>query len=482
MQPLFGTDGVRGVANSELTPELAFRIGRYATHVLLKRRPEVAEDSARLKRLHDTGVATVEDQPIRPRVLIAKDTRRSGDMLEAALAAGFCAAGSDVYLAGILPTPGLAVSVAEGMYDVGVMITASHNAAPFNGIKLFDHRGRKLPDEMEDAIEAYVLARRADDLPRPVGNGIGRIVPDDEARRRYLERLRRIMGSDLSGLKLVLDTAHGAATSFAPDLFRSLGATVTEVLGHAPDGDNINDRCGSTHLFGIAEAVPRTGADMGFAFDGDADRVLVVDAEGRPVEGDGLLAILAAWLVDEDELRGGGIAATVMSNMGLDHYCRDLGIRLYRTPVGDRYVRETMDEVGLNLGGEQSGHIILGDYTTTGDGMLTALALCRALRARGETVRDAVSSLPVYPQVLVPAQVPNALKADVMADPTLKAYLQTMEARPEVGRLLVRPSGTEPLIRIMLEGPSETAITETAYAIRDEVLRMAARLGGDTSL
>lgn len=473
MGQLFGTDGVRGVANSELTPELAFKLGRFGAHVLTQQK----QADLGLPARSDSGVAVAGDPVTRSRIVIGKDTRRSCQMLEAALAAGFCSAGADVYLAGVIPTPGVAWLTHKDGYDAGVMISASHNAAQFNGIKFFNYQGFKLPDHTEDDIESYVTGTRGEDLSRPVGAGVGSVFMLDDACRAYLDHLKEELGSDLSGMRLVLDTANGAAAAYAETLFTELGAEVLQVIGAEPDGLNINHRCGSTHMFAVSDAVKEHGADLGLSFDGDADRLLACTAEGEAIDGDVILSIVSRWLQRQKKLKDNTLVATVMSNYGLRKFCKNHGIRLIQTAVGDRYVLEAMRKEGYTLGGEQSGHMILLDHTTTGDGLLSALALTRALKDLGEDLTTAAAAMTVYPQVSIPVTADNKIKHLVLENPDLKTYLHDVERNLPDGRILIRPSGTEPLIRVMIEGSSEAEIAPLATEISKRIKAVVAGLG-----
>jgi phosphoglucosamine mutase len=390
MGRLFGTDGVRGVANRELTPELAFDLGRAGAAVLAG---EVRH---------------------KPRILIGSDTRISCGMLEAALAAGICAAGADAILCGVVPTPAIAYLTCARGCDAGVVISASHNSFEFNGIKFFNSEGYKLPDRVEDEIEA-IIARREPSV-RPEGEQIGRISRYDSAATDYAEHLKQTMGCDLTGLVIAMDCANGAASAIAPGLFRDLGAQVLP-LGVTPDGVNINENCGSTHLGGLSHLVREQACSLGLAFDGDADRMLAVDEYGDPVDGDIIMAIIADDMRDKGNLPADTLVVTVMSNMGLDIAARERGIRLEKTKVGDRYVLESMVAGGYTIGGEQSGHIILTEYATTGDGILSALRLLRALQSRKQSLGEARKIMTVLPQVLKSARIPNEKKEAAMADP-----------------------------------------------------------------
>ncbi len=422
--PLFGTDGVRGVANRDLTPELAMAIGRGL--------------GARL----NPGV----------RVLVGRDTRRSGPMLEAALAAGIASAGVHVALGGVLPTPAVAELVARDDFAAGAVISASHNPFPDNGIKLFGPDGFKLPDAEQAAIE-----RAMDEAgPRPEAEGLGSIETWNEGLDRYMEALVARFPIDLSSLRVVVDCAHGATFVSAPEVLRRLGAQLVEVIGAAPDGVNINVDCGSTHLDALGEAVVRTGADLGLAFDGDGDRVLAVDHGGTPVDGDQILAILALRLRDRGELDGGAVVTTTMTNLGFRTAMRANGIEVRWTDVGDRYVLQEMREGGFVIGGEQSGHLINLRSGPTGDGLAAGLQLLHAVVESGRPLAERAAIVQRSPQKLVSFSVvdknglPDA--ADVWA-----AVAECERELGEAGRVVLRASGTENLIRVMVEAPTEDA-------------------------
>jgi phosphoglucosamine mutase len=442
MGKYFGTDGVRGVANRELTPELAFRIGR-------------AEGNLAAARASG-----------RPKVLIGRDTRISGEMLEAALTAGLLSAGADVYRLGIISTPGVAWLTKTLQADAGIMITASHNPVEDNGIKIFGPDGFKLTDEEEEQIER-LLDEPEDKLPRPVGGGVGRLLDAAEKAEDYLNHLSGTIEGDLQGLKVVLDCAHGAASYLAPRLFRRLGAEVW-VIGAEPDGININDGVGSTHPSRLQEEVKRQRADVGLAFDGDADRLIAVDEEGQIVDGDHIMCILARSLKEQGRLAKNTLVTTVMSNIGLYQAMRELGIATEQTAVGDRYVLERMLEGGFVIGGEQSGHVILLDYNTTGDGMLTALQLVQVIRESGKTLGQLKQVMRKFPQVLHNVRLKRAeAKTAWQQHPAIMEAIGELERRlGDAGRVLVRPSGTEPLLRIMAEGPDEAIL-------RQHILRIA---------
>lgn len=431
MSRLFGTDGVRGVANRDLTPELAYRLARAGAW--------------RLSSSH------------RPTIIVGRDTRLSGEMLEAAMVAGFASMGADVRLVGVTTTPSIAYLTRALGADAGVMISASHNPFPDNGIKFFSGDGFKLPDEVEDKIEEEVRRAR-DELPRPEGTGIGRVRRDEAAVSAYVEHLARTISGSLEGLKLVVDCANGSASLIAPTLLRHLGATVTAI--HAsPDGQNINVACGSTHPASLQRAVVEHGADAGLAYDGDADRVIAVDERGELVDGDQIMAICALRLAEHGQLPGNTIVATVMSNYGLEAALRPAGVRIVRTAVGDRYVLAEMLSGGYRLGGEQSGHIIFLDLNTTGDGLATSLQLLSILKESGGKLSELAAVMEKYPQVL--KNYPAAHKERLQDNAAIRAVIARVEMQlGEEGRVLVRPSGTERLVRVMVEGKRPLAELE----------------------
>ncbi|MBE3590184.1 MAG: phosphoglucosamine mutase [Firmicutes bacterium] len=447
MTRLFGTDGVRGRANAELTPELALALGRAAAEVL--------------------GAG----RSMRPRFVIGRDTRASGPMLEHALVAGLLSAGADVTLLGVLSTPAVAYLTPALAADAGVVISASHNPAEYNGIKLIDARGRKLPDELEDRIEAAMRRDRVQDPP-PSPRAVGGVARDEAAVARYVEHLAASVDVPLGGRRVVLDCGHGAAVRTAPDAFRRLGVAV-EVLNDRPDGWNINDGCGSQHPEGLARAVVERGAFAGFAFDGDADRCIAVDEAGRIIDGDGILAVLALDLKARGRLPGDTVVATVMSNLGLERALARAGIRLLRTRVGDRYVLEGMLASGSRLGGEQSGHVILLDHATTGDGVLTALQLLAVAARRGQPLSQLAAVVERLPQAQRNVPLPSGTK------PAPESYADAVaaaEARLSGrGRVVVRPSGTEPVIRILVEGEDAKEVETTAAFLEEAISRAAAR-------
>ena len=449
MGRLFGTDGVRGLANSELTPELAFKLGFAAGYIL--KRPEG-----------------------RSSIIVGKDSRISGSMLESALMAGICSSGVDVLRTGIVPTPAIAYLARTLDTCAGAVISASHNPAPDNGIKFFNHQGYKLDDSIEDKIEEIVNCDITA-LKRPVGSKLGRIITLRDAEDRYIAFLQSTVRADFSGLRIVIDCANGAAYNIAPRLFRHFGAQVIS-LHDQPDGMNINQDCGSTHPKSLQEMVVRHNADLGLAFDGDADRVIAVDECGNIINGDQIMVVCALALHQQQALDN-MIVVTVMSNLGLKLAFLASGITVYETKVGDRYVLEKMLETGAVLGGEQSGHIIFRKYATTGDGLLTALQLLQVVKETGRKLSDLAGQMCNLPQKLVNIKVHN--KNCWEQNPKIAAVLLKGEkALQGRGRLFVRASGTEPLIRVMAEGPNEgeldKIIEEVAEIIRNELLEETA--------
>jgi phosphoglucosamine mutase len=440
---LFGTDGVRGRANADLTPELALSVARAAAGVLADR-----------------------DGTQRPVAVVGRDPRASGEMLEAAVVAGLASAGAQVLRAGVLPTPAIAHLTAHTGADLGVMISASHNPMPDNGIKLFSRGGHKLPDAVEAAIEQAVTAGEADG-PRPTGAEIGRVSDLTDAGAVYVEHLLSTVERPLSGLTLVVDCAHGAAAVCAPEVYRRAGATV-HVIGGEPDGWNINDGIGSTHLGPLTEAVRAHRADLGIAHDGDADRCLAVTAEGDVVDGDAILAVCALGLHQHGRLTGDTVVATVMSNLGFHHTMRDAGIAVHTTAVGDRYVLEALRAQGLSLGGEQSGHLVFLDHATTGDGLLTGLSLLSRMAETGSSLAELASVVQRLPQVLVNVPVRDRL-AVVESDEVAAAVNHCEAELGDDGRVLLRPSGTEQLVRVMVEAPTQERADAIARRLADVV-------------
>jgi len=441
MARLFGTDGVRGVANRDLTVTLALKLSQAAALVL----GETARNEGR-----------------RPVAVIGRDPRISGEYLSAAVAAGLASSGVDVFDAGVIPTPATAFLTADIAADFGVMISASHNPAPDNGIKFFAAGGHKLPDELEDRIED---AMNLEPLV-PLGAGVGTVKRFADAEDRYLVHLLGAIPNQLDGLKIVIDCAHGAASAISPQAFADTGAKVI-VIGNDPDGLNINAGYGSTHLSALQSAVLEHEADMGFAHDGDADRCLAVDHTGAIVDGDQLMVILALALKAKGELARNTLVATVMSNLGLRLAMQEAGITVIETKVGDRYVLEQIRDGGYTLGGEQSGHIIFSHYATTGDGILTALMTAAEVKRSGKTLQELAAAMTTYPQVLV--NVKNVDKSRVDSDPGLRSIVAEATAElGSTGRVLLRPSGTENLVRVMVEASDEG----TAHSWADRIARV----------
>ena len=444
MGRLFGTDGARGVANTELTCELAMEIGRAAAMVLM------------------------ENTNGRPKVMIGRDTRRSGDMLEAALASGLCSVGADVLILGVIPTPGVAYLVKDYEYDAGVMISASHNPYEYNGIKIFQSTGFKLPDKLEEEIEAIILDRAR--VPEvKVGEEVGRITYAEHAYKDYIEHLLRTTDYRFNGMKVALDCANGSSSATARKLFQYLGCELT-VINENPNGSNINDNCGSTHIEGLQKVVKEEGCDVGFAFDGDADRLIAVDENGEIVDGDKIIALCAMYMKEKGTLSKDTAVVTVMSNMGFFKFAEENRIHCEKTKVGDRYVLENMLENGFNIGGEQSGHVIFLDYATTGDGELTAIQILQALKYTGSKLSELASVMNIYPQVLVNVRVSNMGKVRFAEDMEVKRAIEKAEKElGDTGRVLVRVSGTEPLVRVMLEGEDKEQIGILAEDIAEVV-------------
>ena len=442
MTRLFGTDGVRGLANGLITAEVALGLAQAAAVVLGHRR--VPEGR-------------------RPVAVVARDPRISGDFISAAMEAGLASSGVDVYDAGVLPTPAAAFLVADLGADFGVVISASHNAAPDNGIKFLARGGQKLDDAVEDDIEAE-MARPS---LRPTGSGVGRIHRFADAEDRYVVHLLQTLPNRIEGLKVVLDCAHGAASGCSPQVFADAGAEVM-VIGAEPDGININDGYGSTHLEKLQAAVVEHGADLGIAHDGDADRCLAVDHEGTVVDGDQIMAIMAVAMKDAGKLKDNALVATVMSNLGLKLALRENGIEVIETGVGDRYVLEGMRAGGYSLGGEQSGHVIFSEYATTGDGVLTGLQLAAQVARTGAPLKQLAEIMHKLPQVLI--NVKGVDKAAVTSNEEVsRAVAQAQESLGETGRVLLRPSGTEPVVRVMVEAADMATADETARRLAEAV-------------
>lgn len=432
MGKYFGTDGVRGEANVELTPELAFKLGRFGGYVLSQHEEET------------------------PLVFVGRDTRISGEMLEHALIAGLLSVGIRVYKLGVIATPGVAYLVRTEKASAGVMISASHNPALDNGIKFFGGDGFKLDDDRELEIEALLDAAE-DTLPRPSAQGLGTVMEYPEGLRKYQEFLVST-GVQLEGMHVVLDTANGAASTSARQIFADLGAQLT-VIGENPDGLNINDGVGSTHPEHLQEKVKEVGAAIGLAFDGDSDRLIAVDENGEIVDGDKIMYIIGSYLSSKGLLEKNTIVTTVMSNLGFHKALDAKGIQKEITAVGDRYVVEEMRKSGYNLGGEQSGHVIIMDYNTTGDGQLTGVQLTKIMQETGKKLSELATEVTIYPQKLVNIRVENSMKDKAMEVPAIREIIEKMEAEMAGnGRILVRPSGTEPLLRVMAEAPTNEEV------------------------
>ena len=440
MGRLFGTDGVRGIANKELTPELAFNLGKAGAYVLTAK----------------------NDRPV---VVIGKDTRISGDMLENALAAGILAVGGNVIKAGVIPTPAVAYLARYYDADAGIVISASHNTFEYNGIKFFNGEGYKLDDLLEEKIEDIIISS-VDVNSHITGDLIGRCLEASEnAEDLYMRHLLETVDFRLEGKKIALDCANGASYRIARKVYEALGAEVT-VMGDKPDGININDGCGSTHPEKLAELVKRTGADIGMAFDGDADRLIVVDEKGRVLDGDRVIAICARMLKEQGRLKENRVTVTVMSNIGFHKAMEESGIEVDVTGVGDRYVLESMLETGCVIGGEQSGHIIFKEHTTTGDGILSSLQFMGAVTCSGRKPSEMADEIEIFPQVLVNAGINNDYKKTYMKDPEIADEIRRIEEKMAGnGRVLIRPSGTEPLVRVMIEGDDEKQLEELAQGL-----------------
>jgi len=440
MGRLFGTDGVRGIANETLTCEMAFDIGRASAFVLLG------------------------DTDEKPDILIGKDTRMSSDMLECALAAGICSVGANAVLLGTIPTPAVAYLVRLYGARAGFVISASHNPVEFNGIKVFNSEGFKLADEIENTIESYVLHNK-EGISLKKGVGVGTVRRLEQSHEDYISHIADCTGADLTGVRAVFDCAHGAASMTAEKLFTGMGAECI-MTGDRPDGGNINDGVGSTHLDHLRKLVKETGADIGVAFDGDADRCLAVDELGQEIDGDKIIAVFAKYLKAQGRLTKDTAVVTVMTNLGFMDFCRNYGIRAVRTAVGDRYVLEEMLRHGYVLGGEQSGHVILSECSTTGDGQLTATLLLQILKESKAPASRLAAEVSRYPQVLVNVRADDAAKARFRSDEKIEGMIEAAQQELfDTGRVLVRVSGTEPLIRIMVEGRD----MEKIKAIADEL-------------
>lgn len=437
MARLFGTDGVRGVANDELTPMLAMQLGQAGAYVL-------------------TG-----ENNHKPTIMVGCDTRISGDMLANALMAGICSVGANAVYVGVVPTPAVAYLTKKHKMDAGVVISASHNSVEFNGIKFFDGNGFKLSDKLEDDIEALIRSNM-EGVKFPVGTEIGKIDYNYELREEYIEHSVEAVPLNLKDMKIVIDCAEGASHYTSYEALKRLGADVIAIHNN-PDGTNINENCGSTHMEELMERVVAEGATIGLAFDGDADRLLAVDEKGTPVDGDQIMAIVGNHMKQLGELKNDTIVVTVMTNLGFSLMAKEQGIKVEQTKVGDRYVLERMKEIDASLGGEQSGHVILLNENTTGDGLLSALHLLQVLVDTGKPLSELAKIMNVLPQALVNAKVANDKKNNYMEYPEVAAAIAELEAKfAGEGRVLIRPSGTEPKVRVMIEGKNQEEITADA--------------------
>ena len=437
MGKLFGTDGVRGIANSELTGQLAFHLGQAGAYVLTKETKK------------------------QPKILVARDTRISGTMLESALVAGICSVGAKAICVGVIPTPAVAYLTKELGMDAGVMISASHNPLEFNGIKFFNAEGYKLRDDLEEEIENLIVSR-SDSIPLPMGEEVGIWQNDHSVIERYIQFVCNTIPGDLKGIKVLVDCANGAASEVAPLALERLGAKV-EVIHNKPNGININKLCGSTHMEDLSRQVVGRGMEVGIAFDGDADRCLAVDEAGNLIDGDQIMSIVGLDMKRDGRLKKDTIVATVMSNIGFSKMGKKEHIHLMHTRVGDRYVLENMVKNGYNLGGEQSGHVIFLDHNTTGDGLITAIQLLYVMKKTGQRLGELKKIMDVYPQVLVNAHVKNENKHAYLEDLEIQEEINKLEKQFEdEGRILIRPSGTEPLVRVMIEGKNKQVMEQAA--------------------
>ncbi|MDY2790859.1 MAG: phosphoglucosamine mutase [Lachnospiraceae bacterium] len=445
MSRLFCTDGVRGVANKELTVELATKLGQVGAHVL------------------------TENSHHKPKILVGCDTRKSGDMLAMALMAGICAAGADAVYLGVVPTPAVAYLARQMKADAGVVISASHNPSEFNGIKFFNGDGFKLSDELEDRMEE-IIRNDLEEVARPTGYGVGSLTYAFDAKEQYINFITSTVPLDLSGMKIVIDCANGASFYTSPKALKRLGADLI-VLHDAPDGSNINKDCGSTHLESLQREVVKSGAKVGLAFDGDADRLLAVDEKGQVVDGDQLMAICGLYMREKGQLKKDTIVATVMSNLGFYIMAEQQGLHIEQTAVGDRYVLECMREKDYSIGGEQSGHIIFLDENTTGDGLLSAMHLLDVMVHKNKPLSELASVVKVLPQVLVNAKVSNKNKYKYQEDEEIQKAIAELEAKFDgKGRVLIRPSGTEPLVRVMIEGQDQEELNKEAAKLAEFIM------------
>lgn len=442
MARLFGTDGVRGVANDELTPMLAMQLGQAGAYVLSR------------------------ENEHKPTIMVGCDTRISGDMLANALMAGACSVGANVVYVGVVPTPAVAYLTRKYKVDAGVVISASHNPVEFNGIKFFDGNGYKLPDSLEDEIEELIKSGMRD-IKFPVGSSVGKIKYRTDAREEYINHSIRAVNVDLKGMKIVVDCAEGASYYTSVEALKELGAEVVAIHNN-PDGTNINANCGSTHMEELMARVVYEKASVGLAFDGDADRLLAVDENGKVVDGDQIMAIVGNHMKQQGKLKNNTIVATVMSNLGFFLMAEKNDIHMEQTKVGDRYVLERMREIGASLGGEQSGHVIFLDENTTGDGLLSALHLLQVIVDTGKPLSELKNIMEVLPQALVNAKVPNHKKENYMDYPEIAEAINALEQQfAGEGRVLIRPSGTEPLVRVMIEGKDQKLIENEAKKLAE---------------
>lgn len=441
MGKYFGTDGIRGIANEELDALLAYKIGAAAAYVL-------------------TGECNHK-----PRFLIGKDTRISSDMIESALVAGICSTGADATILGVIPTPAVAYLTVKYGADAGIVISASHNSYEHNGIKIFSGTGYKLSDEVEEKVEYYI--DNFDEIPLSINERIGRLIESDEDPcEEYVNFIASSVDGSLKGLRVVVDCANGSASTTARELFKKLKCNA-EVVFSSPNGININNKCGSTHLSNLKNTVVAGQFDAGVALDGDADRCLIIDNHGNEIDGDRLMAIMAIRLKEKGKLKGNAFVATVMSNMGLHKFAKEKGIGMVCSAVGDRFVLEKMIEKGYNLGGEQSGHIIFLDYATTGDGQLTAIQFLKILKDSGKTSSELCNEVVPFPQVVINLSVPNEIKKTLLNIKEISDYIKEQEQKLPTGRVLVRPSGTEPLVRVMVEGSNIVDVQKVATNIAE---------------
>lgn len=448
MARLFGTDGVRGIANKDLTPELAYRIGRAGAYIL--------------------GKNTSKNK-----IIIGKDTRKSGDMLEGALIAGICSIGIDVVSLGVVPTPTVSYLIKEYDALAGIVISASHNPSEYNGIKFFDKDGFKLQDKVEEEIEDLIFSDL--DLARPIKEKIGIVIDGKNGYKVYLDHLKKSVNLDFSKVKVALDCGHGALYKIGPELFVNLGADI-EVINIDPNGVNINDKCGSTNPKMIQALVLESKAHIGLSFDGDGDRIIAVDEKGQIINGDHILAIIATYLKKHGKLNNNTLVGTSMTNMGLDKYLETIGADIVKTDVGDKYVIEEMLKNNYVLGGEQSGHIILRDFNTTGDGLLTGIQLINIMIELNEKMSNLNKLVEDYPQVLVNARVKNELKNKYLQDDIIRKEIKNIETYfNREGRVVIRPSGTEPLVRVMIEGKNREEIERVAKNLAKTIEE---RMGG----